>query len=52
MSGLAAAYYFVKNAGRGVKVLVLDNHDDFGGSREAQRIPAITAGCSPLMAAR
>ena len=31
MSGLAAAYYFVKNAGRGVKVLVLDNHDDFGG---------------------
>jgi spermidine dehydrogenase len=31
MSGLAAAYYFVKNVGRGVKVLVLDNHDDFGG---------------------
>ena len=31
MSGLAAAYSFVKNVGRGAKVLVLDNHDDFGG---------------------
>jgi spermidine dehydrogenase len=31
MSGLAAAYYFLKNAGRNTKVLVLDNHDDFGG---------------------
>lgn len=31
MSGLAAAYYFVKNVGRGAKVLILDNHDDFGG---------------------
>lgn len=31
MSGLAAAHYFVKNVGRSAKVLVLDNHDDFGG---------------------
>ncbi len=31
ISGLAAAYFFIKNAGRAVKVLVLDNHDDFGG---------------------
>jgi spermidine dehydrogenase len=31
MSGLAAAYYFLKNVGRGAKVLILDNHDDFGG---------------------
>lgn len=31
MSGLAAAYYFVKQVGRGAKVLILDNHDDFGG---------------------
>ena len=31
MSGLAAAYYFVKNVGRRAKVLILDNHDDFGG---------------------
>ena len=31
LSGLAAAYYFVANVGRGARVLVLDNHDDFGG---------------------
>ena len=31
MSGLAAAYYFVANVGRDARVLVLDNHDDFGG---------------------
>jgi spermidine dehydrogenase len=31
MSGLGAAYYFLKNVGRGARVLVLDNHDDFGG---------------------
>jgi spermidine dehydrogenase len=31
MSGLAAAYFYVKNMGREVRVLVLDNHDDFGG---------------------
>jgi spermidine dehydrogenase len=31
LSGLAAAHYFVKNVGREARVLVLDNHDDFGG---------------------
>jgi spermidine dehydrogenase len=31
LSGLAAAYYFRKRAGRTAKILVLDNHDDFGG---------------------
>lgn len=31
MSGLAAAHYFVNNVGRSARVLVLDNHDDFGG---------------------
>ena len=31
LSGLSAAYYFVRDAGRSAKVLVLDNHDDFGG---------------------
>ncbi len=31
ISGLAAAYYFRKTAGPKAKVLVLDNHDDFGG---------------------
>jgi spermidine dehydrogenase len=31
LSGLGAAHYFLKNVGRDAKVLVLDNHDDFGG---------------------
>ena len=31
ISGLSAAYFYLKNAGRGARVLVLDNHDDFGG---------------------
>lgn len=31
MSGLSAAYFFLKNTGRNVRLLVLDNHDDFGG---------------------
>jgi len=31
LSGLSAAYYFIKDVGRSAKVLVLDNHDDFGG---------------------
>src|SRR6266481_5481305 len=29
--GLAAAYFFRKRAGKNVRVLILDNHDDFGG---------------------
>jgi spermidine dehydrogenase len=50
MSGLAAAYYFVKNVGRSAKVLVLDNHDDFGGHakrnefRHNGRLMAINGG--------
>ncbi len=31
LSGLAAAWYFRERAGGGAKILVLDNHDDFGG---------------------
>jgi len=31
MSGLAAAYFFRKKAAGDVKILILDNHDDFGG---------------------
>jgi len=31
LSGLSAAYYFIRDAGRNAKVLILDNHDDFGG---------------------
>lgn len=31
MSGLAAAYFFRKFAGAESRILILDNHDDFGG---------------------
>ena len=31
ISGLAAAWYFRKAAGAAARILVLDNHDDFGG---------------------
>jgi spermidine dehydrogenase len=31
LSGLAAAHFFVKRVGPGVRVLILENHDDFGG---------------------
>jgi spermidine dehydrogenase len=31
ISGLAAAYFYRKSAGKGARILVLDNHDDFGG---------------------
>lgn len=31
MSGLAAAHYYRKKMGNDVRILLLDNHDDFGG---------------------
>jgi spermidine dehydrogenase len=31
ISGLAAAYFYRKSAGRDARILLLDNHDDFGG---------------------
>src|SRR5215467_4095755 len=31
ISGLAAAYFFRQRAGKSVRILILDNHDDFGG---------------------
>jgi spermidine dehydrogenase len=31
ISGLAAAYYYRKLHGAGARILILDNHDDFGG---------------------
>jgi spermidine dehydrogenase len=31
ISGLAAAYLYQKKMGAGAKILLLDNHDDFGG---------------------
>jgi spermidine dehydrogenase len=31
ISGLAAAYFYRKTAGKDARILILDNHDDFGG---------------------
>ena len=31
ISGLAAAYFFQKKAGPAAKILIVENHDDFGG---------------------
>jgi spermidine dehydrogenase len=31
ISGLAAAYFYRKSAGNRARILILDNHDDFGG---------------------
>src|SRR5579859_2651678 len=31
ISGLAAAYFYRKVAGNSARILILDNHDDFGG---------------------
>jgi spermidine dehydrogenase len=31
ISGLSAAYFFRQHAGPGARILILDNHDDFGG---------------------
>ena len=31
ISGLASAYYYRKSVGLDAKILILDNHDDFGG---------------------
>ena len=50
ISGLGAAYYFLKSAGRDARVLILDNHDDFGGHakrnefRHNGRLLAINGG--------
>jgi spermidine dehydrogenase len=50
LSGLGAGYFFLKNAGRTARVLILDNHDDFGGHakrnefRHDGRLMAINGG--------
>jgi spermidine dehydrogenase len=31
ISGLAAAHFYRKSVGNGARILILDNHDDFGG---------------------
>jgi len=40
ISGLAAAYLFRKVAGSGARILILDNHDDFGGHAKRNEFTA------------
>ena len=40
ISGLAAAYRFRQKAGKTAKILVLDNHDDFGGHAKRNEFQA------------
>jgi spermidine dehydrogenase len=46
ISGLAAAWYFRKAAGPSARILVLDNHDDFGGHARRNEF---RAGGRPLI---
>jgi hypothetical protein len=45
ISGLAAAYFYRKQAGKNPRILIIDNHDDFGG--HARRHWRIQFPCSP-----
>src|SRR5271170_2465475 len=40
ISGLAAAYFYRKFAGQQSKILILDNHDDFGGHAKRNEFQA------------
>jgi len=36
ISGLSAAHFYRKSAGAAARILILDNHDDFGGHAKPQ----------------
>ncbi len=40
ISGLASAYFFRKASGSAAKILILDNHDDFGGHAKRNEFTA------------
>jgi spermidine dehydrogenase len=40
ISGLAAAYYYRQAVGRKARILILDNHDDFGGHAKRNEFTA------------
>src|SRR6202035_6037192 len=39
-SGLAAAYFYRQRFGKNVRILILDNHDDFGGHAKRNEFQA------------
>jgi len=40
ISGLAAAYFYRQKAGNGARILILDNHNDFGGHAKRNEFTA------------
>jgi spermidine dehydrogenase len=40
ISGLAAAYFYRQRAGKNTRILILDNHDDFGGHAKRNEFQA------------
>ena len=50
LSGLASAYFYRQRFGPDSKILILDNHDDFGAMPSAMSTPSTASG-SFLMAA-
>jgi spermidine dehydrogenase len=40
ISGLAAAYFYRKSVGNNARILILDNHDDFGGHAKRNEFTA------------
>src|ERR1700731_2880670 len=40
ISGLAAAYFYRQRSGKNVRILILDNHDDFGGHAKRNEFQA------------
>jgi spermidine dehydrogenase len=40
ISGLASAYFYRKSAGKDARILILDNHDDFGGHAKRNEFQA------------
>jgi spermidine dehydrogenase len=50
ISGLAAAHYYREQAGAGARVLIVDNHDDFGGHAKRNEFGVGVSGSStPLL---
>jgi spermidine dehydrogenase len=49
ISGLAAAHYFRKAAGQKARVLILENHDDFGGHAKRNEFAAGSNGGRRLL---
>ncbi len=44
ISGLAAAHFYRKRAGANARILILENHDDFGGHAKRNEFRAVSVG--------